>query len=286
MVNGISAFSIRDALDPAISQKLNYNFDILARAFTDPEVVTVSGKNPPEPRTDEMLWYKTDTGDLYLWAQGYDVDTGLPNGEWDWKKLVLGSIAIGSGDPSSTDVPPDDMFLYYDTDSRKLWIYQFHGGANIASWATFNDAVGAVLYWDWLRPDGSYHQTFVDAVHSLFPDPEIETSGFFTPDTSVIDVGTMQYTHDGSVAMVNMAFKLKSALSTGTTGNITNITIGTMNVGYRPLLNAILAIPERGGTVNISTNGSVQLANFLPNQTIGTDVTLYIRGTYILAPMF
>lgn len=112
--------------------------------------------------------------------------------------------------------------------------------------------------------------------------PVPKTSGFITANTSNATLGTTQCITWGKMAMVNIAVKLKAALSTGS-GNIGNIEVGTLAEGYRPAYNTSVVIPEQGGVVNINTSGTVNLANFLPNLTISTDTTLYIRGAYILA---
>lgn len=47
--------------------------------FEDPEIVMVSQANEPLPRTDETLWYETDTGTLHIWSKVSDDPE-----EWDW----------------------------------------------------------------------------------------------------------------------------------------------------------------------------------------------------------
>lgn len=70
-------------LPPQVVNSLNSNFWNLLQMIESPEVVMVAGVNPPDPRTDESLWYKTDTGVLNVWSKGDD-DT------WGWESL--GSI--------------------------------------------------------------------------------------------------------------------------------------------------------------------------------------------------
>lgn len=169
MAGNIANFNMSDGIPPLLMQKLNNNFMNILDLIRDPEVNIVSGAMAPDPRTDETLWYNTETGELSIWAQEFDLSTGRYTGEWGWSKLVLNSIMVGQDDPTDPDnpiVPPADCFLYYDTSARKLWIYQFQGGANVPSWATFSDAVGAALWHDWLSPSGRYHSTFVDAVRA------------------------------------------------------------------------------------------------------------------------
>jgi hypothetical protein len=74
----IADFRASDGLEPIVMQKLNTNFWNLMEMFDDPEIVAVSSVSEPTPHTDEMLWYKTDTGTLYIWSQ-------IEPGVWGWK---------------------------------------------------------------------------------------------------------------------------------------------------------------------------------------------------------
>ena len=112
--------------------------------------------------------------------------------------------------------------------------------------------------------------------------PVHATSGIFTANSDNATKRSEQAAVWGKVATVNICIRLKTALSTGS-GNISNITVGTLAEGYRPAYNTSVIIPEVGGAVNINANGSVNIGSFLPNLTIATTTDLYIRGTYILA---
>lgn len=112
--------------------------------------------------------------------------------------------------------------------------------------------------------------------------PVHATSGIFTANSDNATKRSEQAAVWGKVATVNICIRLKTALSTGS-GNISNITAGTLAEGYRPAYNTSVIIPEVGGAVNINANGSVNIGSFLPNLTIATTTDLYIRGTYILA---
>ena len=72
----IADFRASDGLNPVVMQKLNTNFWNILEGFEEPEIVMVSSVSRPEPHTDESLWYKLDTGTLYIWS-----DTG---DGWDW----------------------------------------------------------------------------------------------------------------------------------------------------------------------------------------------------------
>lgn len=168
MSGSIANFNMSDGIPPLLMQKLNNNFRTILESIEDPEVNIVSGATAPDPRTDETLWYNTETGELSIWARVIDLTTGEPKEppEWAWKSVGLDLVQVGDGDPSFDNVPPKDSFLYYEAQSKMLWIYQRNGGANVATWAPFNEAVGAVLYYDWLRPGGQFHNQFVDAVRA------------------------------------------------------------------------------------------------------------------------
>lgn len=70
-------FQASDGLNPIVMQKLNTNFWNLLEGFEDPEIVMVASIDPPTPRTDETLWYRTDTGTLYIWSE-------TTPGNWEW----------------------------------------------------------------------------------------------------------------------------------------------------------------------------------------------------------
>jgi hypothetical protein len=79
-------FNSMDGLDPRIVAKLNNNFRAIQDMLPDEEIVMVAQATPPTPRTDETLWYDTDNGKLWIWAQVIDPDTGEPvvPEEWGW----------------------------------------------------------------------------------------------------------------------------------------------------------------------------------------------------------
>jgi len=91
----IAAVDQTSGLPPATVGIINSNFWNLLEMFSDPDVVAVSSINAPEPRTDETLWYKPDTGVLYIWHNGA--------GGWGWTELA--SVAL-SNDYSDLDNKP------------------------------------------------------------------------------------------------------------------------------------------------------------------------------------
>lgn len=75
-------------LPPSVVNVLNGNFWNLLGMIEDPEIVMVAGINAPDPRTDETLWYKTDTGGLYIWSLTH-ASTGPGDPDvWGWVELA------------------------------------------------------------------------------------------------------------------------------------------------------------------------------------------------------
>lgn len=68
-------------LPPAVINMINSNFWNLLDMFEDPEIVMVAGVNAPDPRTNETIWYKTDTGALNIWSKQDD-------DSWGWTTLA------------------------------------------------------------------------------------------------------------------------------------------------------------------------------------------------------
>ena len=171
MAGDILDFNMSDGLAPLIMQKLNVNFKNLRSLIRDPEVVITSGATEPDPRTDETLWYNTETGELSIWAQGIDPLTGQPNGEWDWRKLDLNMAVIENYPPidqhGASYIPSEGQFLWYDTSTQKLWIWQrasyYQGGPG---WETLESIIYNTVYWGFMDSDGAWHQDFVDAVQA------------------------------------------------------------------------------------------------------------------------
>ena len=79
-------------LPPAVVNMINGNFWNLLDMLEDPEVVIVAGVNAPDPRTDETIWYKTDTGALSIWSRTHVADPDVPGDEDVWGWLTLATI--------------------------------------------------------------------------------------------------------------------------------------------------------------------------------------------------
>lgn len=112
-------FRASDGLNPIVMQKLNTNFWNLLDMFEDPEIVMVSQANEPLPRTDETLWYETDTGTLHIWSKVSDDPE-----EWDWVSAtdvvindehtveLITSIAQEAGDKN---------MVFYKEEPSTIW---------------------------------------------------------------------------------------------------------------------------------------------------------------------
>ena len=83
-----------------------------------------------------------------------------------------------------------------------------------------------------------------------------------TLNNSVVNsIDTFQMVKWGRVVQLGFHWKNKTAISRSTTGNITNITVGTINTGYRPK-NDIAAVGADGAGAcwyGVSTNGTIEL---------------------------
>ena len=175
MAESIVDFNMSDGLAPLIMQKLNANFRNLKDLIHDPEVVITSGATAPSPRTDETLWYNTETGDMYIWAEGVNMTTGRPNGEWGWKKLELNIVSMGQGQPVPATASDGQMF-YYDYEHHLLYVYTGMGYWEASSpediyhqtyapqWWTLQDFIEEVVYQSFLRTDGELNDEFASAV--------------------------------------------------------------------------------------------------------------------------
>jgi hypothetical protein len=118
-MSNIVDFNNSDGLSPDIVKKLNNNFFNMANKIVGSDIVMVAGINPPDPRTDETLFYKTDTGDLYIWSKfiPIDPDTQEPQDPyWDWMKIDINLLESVSEHPSG--IRDDNAFIkYYITDT-------------------------------------------------------------------------------------------------------------------------------------------------------------------------
>lgn len=106
-MTNIVDFNNSDGLPPLVIQKLNNNFWNVIHKIIEDEIVIVASVTAPEPRTDETLWYKNDTGELYIWRE-FD-------GNWGWDKIDIGYIHVDT-------VGPYDSGVTYTRKNEFIWI--------------------------------------------------------------------------------------------------------------------------------------------------------------------
>ena len=125
-MTNIVDFNNSDGLPPEVIKKLNNNFWHAVNKIVEDQIVAVAGETAPDPRTDETLWYKTDTGDLYVWAEAL-----LPGGqtEWGWMKIDLNLIHSEDSAPVSDEQTHGEVF-WYDTSSHEFYLLT---GSTLAS---------------------------------------------------------------------------------------------------------------------------------------------------------
>ena len=141
-MSNIVDFNNSDGLSPDIVKKLNNNFFNMANKIVGSDIVMSAGINPPDPRTNETLFYKTDTGDLYIWAKYVPLDP-TEDIYWDWMKIDVNVFTIGTSLP----YPRTNETMFYDTTTGELYI-----------WAKFTPIDPDTQdpqdpYWDWMKVD-------------------------------------------------------------------------------------------------------------------------------------
>lgn len=174
-MTNIVDFNSSDGLPPWVVQKLNHNFWGVVQKIIDDQVVMVSGVTAPSPRTEETLWYNTETGDLYIWRE-FD-------GTWGWDKIDIGYIHVDPDIPSAAAVREDDPYirkneflwittnpnLTYDTN---LFIWSVLPGSTTATWHSLGEIIAAISEVsvlaisknDWLASENFYRtvKTIID----------------------------------------------------------------------------------------------------------------------------
>lgn len=147
----IMSFDNTNGLDPKVVAKLNNNFWYLANMFTDPEIVAVSSVNAPDPRTNETLWYKTDTGDLYIWSLFTPIDPDTleqQDPEWRWTKIDLNLVELVDTAPANSVRDTNALIKYHVTSNGAMpYFWVDNGNEPQAGWYSFLDLVtGWVTY--------------------------------------------------------------------------------------------------------------------------------------------
>ena len=170
MAGDILDFNMSDGIAPLIMQKLNANFRNLRNLINDPEVVIASGATAPDPRTDETLWYNTETGELSIWAQVIDLETGEWTGEWEWRAINTNLVAFHDFSPmasmSEYYAPPEGQVFWYDTAHHQLSIWCQPPYSVEPRWESLENIIVWLVDYYYFRSSGGGHQRFVNAVRA------------------------------------------------------------------------------------------------------------------------
>lgn len=137
-------FNNSDGLPPWVIQKLNHNFWGVVQKIVEDQVVMVASVTEPSPRTDETLWYKTDTGDLYIWREF--------EGEWGWDKIDIGYIHVDPDDPVNSTYTRKNEYLWISKNSNDksdpLWIWILdprQPDATDPTWISISVLIGSIV---------------------------------------------------------------------------------------------------------------------------------------------
>jgi hypothetical protein len=112
------------------------------------------------------------------------------------------------------------------------------------------------------------------------------TSGFITAASGWALSGGQIYREKNGIAMVVLSFeRTGGSISVPTGGNIVNQSMGTLAVGYRPIVEASGITGPTGPVASayINTSGVVVLSAISGGNTIPTGFTIDINGTFIVA---
>jgi len=111
-MGNIVDFNNSDGLPPTVVQKLNNNFWHVVKKIIEPSIVVVAGSTAPNPRTDETLFYNTDTGELYIWNQYENT--------WGWNKIDIGYIHVDQHTPMDSTYTRKGEVLWVSLDYSTL----------------------------------------------------------------------------------------------------------------------------------------------------------------------
>lgn len=139
-------------------------------------------------------------------------------------------------------------------------------------------------------PDGSSgYPDFRKLTADDMEAPVTETSNIITANTTNATISSAQFARWGKLAMLQVTFTNKSAISVPASGNITNVEIGTLASGKRPAIScAPVSEGDGAGIVHyyINSAGSVKVCGCDSRgaaYTIAAGTTFYLYATYILA---
>lgn len=117
--------------------------------------------------------------------------------------------------------------------------------------------------------------------------PTDYTSNIITADTSNITLVSSQFAQWGKLAMIYLRFTNKSSISVPASGDIGNITVGTIVAGKRPAVQCGLTCDgdETHPYTYIQPSGTVRVGGFDSRgaaYTIAAGTNFFVYGTYIL----
>lgn len=133
-----------------------------------------------------------------------------------------------------------------------------------------------------LTTDLAGHDTRLDAL-------EADTGDISTGVITAASGWTLAEEHGrriGNVAMITFTFtRTGSAISSSTTGNITNVSVGTVAAGWRPALDEAGVSPRSTGTswngYVAGGSGTIGLGNLPPNVALGVGDQISGTATYL-----
>ena len=114
------------------------------------------------------------------------------------------------------------------------------------------------------------------------------TGDIITMNTSNATLTTAQMVRRGNLIQLFIQFTNKNAISVPANGNITNITIGTMPAGLRPLTNyaSIHSIGDGAGPAWAHVNGSTGVLQLAAMEGTGTARTVAAGSIFYLTGMY
>ena len=166
----------------------------------------------------------------------------------------------------STAMPPPELSAAYPATPNTLALRNGNGNTQVAWPVADEDAVP---------------KSYVD---SIARDSGLITSGIITPAANwVVDLQSVR--RFGPVCTLHLTLTYNGpTIVAGPTGNITNVTVGTVAAEYQPTGQSI-AMPSgsSGGASHwgLNQSGEVVLAAVVPNLSIGAGTTWSMSATYM-----
>lgn len=144
-------FDNSSGLPPQVVAALNNNFRYLVNRFQNPAVIFEAGVNPPSPRNNATLFYKTDNGDLYIWKHfnaipnpDPNVQTPLVPEHWAWDKTDVGLIHVDISDPGFDQYVRQDEVIWYNTVTNNIFFWYTMPNASGPDWHSIAEIIQGV----------------------------------------------------------------------------------------------------------------------------------------------